>query len=111
MSINDYKQQWKNLSSKKNLRATSAIKAVEQDGFALQFVSEQTEAICVKAVEQDGFALRYVAEQTEAICIKAVEQKGYALRYVSEQMFETHCEELTLEQICIELGREIKIAK
>ena len=61
--------------------------AVEQNGHALQYVSEQTEAICMAAVEQNGHALQYVSEQTEAICMAAVEQDGDALQYVSEQTF------------------------
>jgi len=38
--------------------------------------------VCIKAVEQDGYALQYVKDQTEAVCIKAVEQDGDALRFV-----------------------------
>ena len=53
--------------------------------FALQYVDEQTEAICLAAVKQDGFALRFVKKQTEAICHAAVKQNGYALCYVHEQ--------------------------
>ena len=61
------------------------LKAVENDGYALQYVKEQSEAVCLKAVENDGDALRYVKEQSEAVCLKAVENDGYALRYVKEQ--------------------------
>ena len=38
--------------------------------------------LAIKAVESDGYALRYVKEQTEPICLKAVERNGDALRYV-----------------------------
>jgi len=62
-----------------------ALKAVEQNGYALQYVKDQTEAVCLKAVEQDGYALRYVKDQTEAVCLKAVEQDGYALQYVKDR--------------------------
>ena len=30
------------------------LKAVERNGYALQFVKDQTEAVCLKAVERDG---------------------------------------------------------
>ena len=56
--------------------------AVERYGYALRYVKEQTEPICLKAVERNGYALRYVKEQTEPICLKAVESDGYALQYV-----------------------------
>ena len=64
---------------------TYCLKAVEEDGYALQYVKEQTENICLKAVEEDGDALRYVKEQTENVCLKAVEEDGYALQYVKDQ--------------------------
>ena len=41
----------------------AALKAVERDGYALQYVMDQTEAVCLKAVESDGDALRYVLDR------------------------------------------------
>ena len=63
----------------------AALKAVEQNGCALRYVKDQTEAVCLKAVEQYGYALQYVKDQTEAVCLKAVEQDGDALRYVLDR--------------------------
>jgi hypothetical protein len=57
---------------------------VESDGDALQYVKDQTEAVCLKAVESDGDALQYVKDQTEAVCLKAVESDGDALQYVKD---------------------------
>ena len=37
-----------------------SLAAVKQGGYALQYVKEQTEKICLSAVEQNGDALRYV---------------------------------------------------
>ncbi len=68
----------------KNLKGNEALEAVKQNGYALQYVKEQTEAICLEAVKQDSDALQYVKEQTEAICLEAVKKNGYALRYVKE---------------------------
>jgi len=39
-------------------------------------------------VENNGYALQYVKEQTEAVCLKAVERDGDALQYVKEEMFD-----------------------
>ena len=58
---------------------------VKQDGYALQFVKEQTKELCLEAVKQDGLALYYVKEQTNEICLEAVKQNGYALNCVKEQ--------------------------
>ena len=61
------------------------LKMVEQDGYTLEFVKEQTENICLKAVEKEGFALRFVKEQTEKICLKAVKKHGDVLQFVKKQ--------------------------
>ena len=42
------------------IEVEAALKAVERNGYALQYVKDQTEAVCLKAVESDGYALRYV---------------------------------------------------
>ena len=53
--------------------------------YALKYVKEQTEEICIFAVQQNGLILKYAKEQTEEICIYAVQQNGNALKYVKEQ--------------------------
>ena len=42
------------------LTLDAALKAVERNGDALQYVKDQTEAVCLKAVERNGDALPYV---------------------------------------------------
>ena len=37
----DYKQDYENLTTKKNLSGNEALKAVEEDGYALQYVKDQ----------------------------------------------------------------------
>ena len=58
-----YKKEYLSLPCKTNLKDKEALAKVEQNGYALQYVEEQTEAICLAAVKQDGCALRYVREQ------------------------------------------------
>ena len=69
------------------LEGQQAIKAVKQDGYALRYVRDQIEAICIAAVKQDGNALRYVRDQSEAICIAAVKKNAGALTYVDKRVF------------------------
>ena len=64
--------------------------AVQQDCNALEYVKEQTEELCKLSVQQNGNALEYVKEQTEEICKLAVQQNGYALYYVKEQTYEIY---------------------
>ena len=42
----------------------------------------------LKAVEKNGYALQYVKDQSEAVCLKAVEKNGDALQYVNPSIFE-----------------------
>ena len=60
------------------------MEAVKQNGYSLQYVKEQSEALCMEAVKQDGDSLQYVKEQSEALCMEAVKQNGYSLQYVKE---------------------------
>ena len=46
------------------------LEAVKQDGYALRYVKEQSEAVCLEAVKQDGYALQYVKEPSEAVCLE-----------------------------------------
>ena len=64
------------------------------------------------AVKQDGPALQYVKEQSEALCLAAVRQNGYALQYVDERcLSKKEACEMTLAQISEALGFEVKIVK
>ena len=53
------------------LTIDAAIKAVKQDGYALRYVKDQTEAVALEAVKQDGDALQYVLVKELFISIAA----------------------------------------
>lgn len=59
--------------------------AVENYGYAVEHIREQTEELCLAAVKQYGLSLQCVNEQTEEICMTAVQQDGLALVYVKQQ--------------------------
>jgi hypothetical protein len=59
--------------------------AVIQNPYTVYYVKDQTEEICKLAVQQNGIALRHVKEKTEEICKLAVQQNGEALKYVKNQ--------------------------
>ena len=68
------------------------LEVVKQNGYALEYVKEQTEEICLEAVKQNGLTLCNVKEQTEEICLEAVKQYGRALKYVKEE-FKVVCQD------------------
>ena len=69
----------------KNQTLELCTMAVKQNGWALQYVKiEQTPELCALAVTQEGFTLQYVKNQTPELCALAVKQDGRALRYVED---------------------------
>ena len=61
--------------------------AVQQNGLCLGYVKiEQTEELCKFALQQNGLSLGYVKNKTEELCKLAVQQNGIALQYVPENM-------------------------
>ena len=61
--------------------------------FLILFNASESNIICIapedalEAVKCNGYALQYVKEQTEAVCLEAVKRNGYALRYVDKNIF------------------------
>ena len=71
----------------KELVLNRHLEAVKENGYALRYIKNQTEEICLEAVKEEGYALQYVKNQTEEICLEAVKQNGYALKYVDSSIF------------------------
>jgi hypothetical protein len=68
------------------------LAAVQKDGFALQFASEDLKndrEIVLAAVQQNGLALAYASPDIQAesaIVLKAFKQNGFALQYASKDL-------------------------
>ena len=58
------------------------MEAVKQNCYAIQYVQNQTEALCLEAVKRDGYALEYVKNQTEAICLEAIKQNVQSIVFI-----------------------------
>ena len=43
-----------------NIPANEALEAVKQDGYALQYVKDQTKDICLEAVKRNSNALQFI---------------------------------------------------
>ncbi len=53
--------------------------------YALMFVRDQTDKICLAAMESDVTALLYVENQTEEMCQLAIKKDGRMIKYVKNQ--------------------------
>ena len=65
------------------------LAAVEQNGWAIQYIKNPSEQVQLAAVEHYGIVLRYIKNPSEQVQLSAVKQDGYAIRYIknpSEQM-------------------------
>jgi len=71
----------------KNQTPNICITAVTQNGLALEYVdySLMTNQICEIAINQNGMAIRYVKAPTPQLCKLAVKRNGFALSYIDEQ--------------------------
>ena len=58
MQLSDYRDQYVALGVSCSLQGSKALETVKQDGCALRYVHEQTEAIVLEAVKQDAYALQ-----------------------------------------------------
>ena len=79
-TLNDYKEEYNKLEAKKNLKGKEALEAAKRNGYALQYVKEQTPEICLKAVKQEADALQFVnedmfSEDTEIITLNGKRYK------------------------------------
>lgn len=61
------------------------LAAVSENGYALQFVKNQTDEIALAAVSEIGYALQFVKNQTDEIALAAVRNTGRALSSVKNK--------------------------
>ena len=65
------------------------LAAVEQNGWAIEYIHNPSEEIQLAAVEHAGQAIRYIKNPSEKVQLAAVKQDGWAIRSInspSEQM-------------------------
>lgn len=77
------------------------LEAVKQNGYALQYVSEQTRELCLEAVKQDGIALQYV--NPEHLAVEEIDYSKGIENLKQEVM------EYTIEELEKMLGQKIKV--
>jgi len=75
----------KNIVEEKKKTKKEIVETLKQDGYALQFIEEQTPELCMIAVKQDGRALEYVKNKTLELCMMAVKQDSRALQFIPKQ--------------------------
>jgi DNA-dependent RNA polymerase auxiliary subunit epsilon len=58
--------------------------AVQQTGYALQYIKDPSEAVQRLAVKQNGYAIEYIKDPSEAVQKLAVQKNGYVLQYIKD---------------------------
>ena len=80
--------------------------AVEQDGYNLKYVYNQTPEICKIAIQLNADALRFIPDnnKTHELCIMAVQKCGLVLGYIPKNLL---TDEILMEAV-IQDGRSLK---
>jgi len=92
-ALEKVKENWYALKFVNNQTEEICLAAVKQNWRALQYINNQTEEICLDAVKENWFALQYVNNQTEEICLEAVKENWSALQFVDKSIFKKEEEE------------------
>ena len=56
--------------------------AVQEDVFAIQYITNPSEAVQLAAVQEKGCTIQYITSPSEAVQLAAVQKDGYAIRYI-----------------------------
>ena len=60
----------------------SQLRAVKQDGCAIQYIHSPSENVQLEAVKQNGYVIRYIHSPSENVQLEAVKQNGCAIRFI-----------------------------
>ena len=70
------------------------LEAVKQNGYAIYNIKNPSEQVQLEAVKQNGCAIAYIKTPSEQIQLEAVKQNGYAIQFI-----ENHSEQIQLEAV------------
>ena len=66
----------------KNPSEEVQMAAVQETGFAIQYIKNPSEEVQMAAVKQDGRTIEYIKNPSDAMKMAAVQETGYAIRYI-----------------------------
>lgn len=61
------------------------LKSIQNNPFAIQYVPEPTEEVCLAAVRRSGMTVRCITRPSKEVCIEAVRERPEALSAVLQQ--------------------------
>ena len=59
-----------------------AMAAVKQSGYAIQFITNPSEAVQLAAVNKNGYSMQFIKNPSEAVQLAAVNKNGYTIQYI-----------------------------
>ena len=60
------------------------LAAIKRNGYVIRFVKDPSEAIKLAAVQQNGNAIQFVKDPSEAMQLAAIKQDGYAIHFIKD---------------------------
>jgi len=58
------------------------LKAVKQDGFAVEYIKNPSVNVQLEAVKNHGWAIQYIENPSEKVQLEAVKNHGYAIEFI-----------------------------
>jgi len=57
--------------------------AVQEDGYAIQYITNPSEKVQMAAVKQNGLAIKHITNPSEEVQMAAVKQNGLVIEYIT----------------------------
>jgi hypothetical protein len=65
---------------------TVELRAVRQDGMALEFCKNKDETLCLEAITQNPLAIQFAEHQSDKLCIQALKGDSQSLGLVKSRL-------------------------
>jgi DNA-dependent RNA polymerase auxiliary subunit epsilon len=62
---------------------TLQLEAVKQNGEAIKYIDNPSEALQMEAVKKDAYNIRYIKDPPETVQLEVVKQKGHLIQYIN----------------------------
>ena len=68
--------------SKEIVGEQEQLKAVKEEGYAIQFIHNPSEAVQIEAVKQNGNTIQFIHNPSESVQMETVIENGYNIQWI-----------------------------
>lgn len=74
------------------------VLAVQTNPHAISEIKNKTKKVCLEAVKRNGLVLNYIQNQTKEVCLEAIRQNPIAMRFVRPGMYDKELFSIAVEK-------------